>query len=363
MKFGFTLLISALIVLFFGFRYQEKSSEKELKTNNVRAFDNSNLPLSNNESFTIYQEFALSDLRFDFPNVPIVLKSFGDQPGDKCSMEGYSNYKNKGVESSYLKLFTQEFIRQVDLRDELSSNFETYLEKSEVLLALDYDWGGECSDKERYFFNKVLRSDVARDILFNFYLDYFEPKLDSIPKSTKEEYKIEIHNMMSFLNDYPIKKSGYLKIIENAKKYRDERMRYKYSEGFTDYLKRTNQWGQDWGDCDLISKIGVNNAWMVRRIEWDGFPIDAMMQYLKKGIEILDASESTFDCVYKYHLNNEIYIYDGVNATIFERDGKKLKVGMAPKVTCLKDGALNYYLIKTKDKEILIDAQLNIIDR
>jgi hypothetical protein len=30
--------------------------------------------------------------------------------------------------------------------------------------------------------------------------------------------------------------------------------------------------------------------------------------------------------------------------------------GIAPKVTFLKDGSSNYYFIKTKEKEILIDA-------
>lgn len=354
MKYGFTILISAVIVLFFGFRNQEKSFEKEGITDNIKAYRNASISLENNQSMVINkEEFYLGSLSFVIPKVPIIIKSFGDQPSPDCIGQ-YGSYTARNGNASYLQSHIEETLGGID------DNYNNL-------------WSNNgCTKIKHSFFQRVIQSDVARDLLFDYYVTYYSSKLDSIPKTIKEHWKVEIRSMIQFLNEYPSKKHLYKEALANSKKYRDYRKRFNGArERYDEEVRRGTRSGASWYDASLnIGKRlsfeevgGRNNAWMLRRIEWDGFPIDAMKQYLKKGIEILDASESRFDCVYKYHLNNEIYIYDGVNATIFERDGKKLKVGIAPKVTCLKDGASNYYLIKTKEKEIFIDAQLNIIDR
>lgn len=347
MKYGFTILSSAVIVLFFGFRNQEKSFENEGITDNIKAYQNVNISLENNKSRVIDEDFSLNDLSFVTPKVPIIIKSFGDQPSPDC-IGKYGSYTARNGNSSYLQSHIEE------TRGGIDDNYNNL-------------WSHNgCTKIKHSFFQRVIQSDVARDLLFDYYVTYYSSELNSIPKTIKEHWKVEIRSMIQFLNEYPSKKHLYKETLANSKKYRDYRKKFNGARERYDEEKRRSgepdSYGT-WNERNLIGMVGWENAWMLRRIEWDGFPIDAMRQYLKKGIEILDASESTFDCVYKYHLNNEIYIYDGFNATIFERDGKKLKVGMAPKVTCLKDGALNYYLIKTKDKEMLVDSKLNIINR
>jgi len=352
MKYGFTILSSAVIVLFFGFRNQEKSFEKEGITDNIKAYRNASISLENNQSMVIKkEEFHLGSLTFVIPKVPIIIKSFGDQPSPGC-IGKYGSYTARNGNASYLQSHIEQTRGGIDDNNLWSHN--------------------GCTKIKHSFFQRVIQSDVARDLLFDYYVTYYSSKLDSIPKTIKEHWKVEIRSMIQFLNEYPSKKHLYKEALANSKKYRDYRKRFNGArERYDEEERRGTRHGTSWYDASLnIGKRlsfeevgGRNNAWMLRRIEWDSFPIDAMKQYLKKGIEILDANESKFDCVYNYYLNNEIYIYNDVNATIFERDGKKLKVGMAPKVTCIKDGALNYYLIKTKDKEMLVDSKLNIINR
>ncbi len=201
----------------------------------------------------------------------------------------------------------------------------------------------------------IKKSAATRKSLVDYAIKCFTNLEGSFPNTWKKYFIKRIDKLILFTNNIKLKRSEYNKFIKNE-----------YNNGY---------------NIDFIDLVGFYEAFIFRRIEYDGIPAMEITGYLKSMQQALKTSitpDSSTNYFNLYINNTDLIISDkdfnwnGLQVEIWSENSKKgIIINGFYGLKCIKQKEKTYYLIyseewsnkegKRIEKTTLIDTELNII--